>query len=218
MRKALPLLLAPVLLLGCSNGDTARLPQPRAKPAPRALTLEVRSASRKVTTNPTAIIRGRVTPGTRVEVGTKNARVRGGRFRIRVLLEVGVNRIKIVATKLGYATARKRLTRRRTPPPVSAAATGPPQRQQGAQQCPPGQAPSKSGSGCTSECGSDSADQGGCSTDSATSCPAGERYDESLPACVSAGPDPNDPALGDPSYSECVEGYRQTKGGGCVPE
>lgn len=117
-RGALLVLVSVALVGGCSN-EKEEAKRPAPKPQPKPLTLEVRDLSKKVTTNEAITVRGSVTPGARVTVGKKEARVQGGSFRARVRLRVGVNRIRIVAKKTGYVTERKRLRiTRREPPPV----------------------------------------------------------------------------------------------------
>jgi len=89
--------------------------------------LEVRPLSQKVTTDPTVTVRGRVTPGATVIVGKREAWVRGGRFRARVRLKVGLNRIRVTARKAGHRTEQERLRiRRREPPPVVVPTDTPP--------------------------------------------------------------------------------------------
>ena len=134
------MVLAGGLIAGCSN-DTEQAKSPPPPPKPKPLTLRVHALNHKVTMHTTLVVEGRVTPGARVTVGKKGARVRGGRFRARVRLKLGANRINVTALKTGYVTERKRLRikRKRPPPPVAATPTPPPpQQQSGSEGCPPG--------------------------------------------------------------------------------
>jgi hypothetical protein len=203
MRKALFLLVVPALLAGCGGDDQGAKPRARAKPKPEPLTLEVGASSRKVTTNPTVTIRGRVTSGATVTAGQKAASVHGVRFRVRVRLKVGVNRVRLTARKQGFLTSRKVVRYKRAePPPVTTPAQtvpqAPPQQDSGAPQpnggyaqgsgCPAGQSPSRPGSGvsgCVPECGAEANDSSGCGHDAP--CPAGEVRANPTEGCI-----PND--------------------------
>jgi hypothetical protein len=69
-----------------------------------------------------ALIRGRTTPGARVEIDGQPAAVDGDRFERRVELEAGENRIPIVATRNGLRSARDEIVVQRAEPqpPVQA--------------------------------------------------------------------------------------------------
>jgi serine/threonine-protein kinase len=67
-----------------------------------------------------ATISGRTTPGARVEVAGQAATVDGDRFEHRVAIEVGENRIRVVATKAGLEIARDDITVRRAQPEAQA--------------------------------------------------------------------------------------------------
>ncbi len=143
-RGALLVLVSVGLLGGCSNENEEQAKRPAPKPQPKPLTLEVSSLTEKTTTNEAITLRGSVTPGAQVTVGRNAATVQDGRFRARVKLRVGVNRIRIVAQKTGYVTERKRVRiKRREPPPVVQPTQTPqdeeggqPQQQQQQQQTP----------------------------------------------------------------------------------
>ena len=141
MRKALVLLLAAVLFSCGGEGDLPKR-EARVKPEPKPLTLEVRNPSQRVTTNQTISIVGRVTPDATVTVGGKDAEVRDGRFRARVRLKVGVNRVKITARKPGYTHEAQLLRIKRSQPrpastPAQTAPATPKQPETSQQQTPP---------------------------------------------------------------------------------
>lgn len=128
------LLLAGALLAGCSVGNDRAANQTAPAP-PKPLTLELASSSSTATSASVLTVRGRATPGAQVTAGQTQARVvEDGRFRARVRLRVGLNRISVTAHKPGHETVRERLAiRRSAPPPVSTPTQTAPV------QCPPGQ-------------------------------------------------------------------------------
>jgi hypothetical protein len=152
MRRALIGAFALVLLAGCGSDDGAPRSDDAAKPAAEPVALKVDPPSRTVTTDELTV-QGAVTPGSRVTVDGREASVNGGRFRARVPLEAGSNRIEVIARRRGYLAGRDRLAvKRRAPAPVAVPTqttpTEPPQSQPNVNpHCPPGTEPDTSG-GC----------------------------------------------------------------------
>jgi hypothetical protein len=110
----LALLTAGTLL---AVSDRSPEPQPATPPAAPedevALTVEDTPTT---VSDGSALIRGRTTPGARVEIDGQPAAVDGDRFVRRVPLEVGENRILVVATGPGLRAARQELVLRRAEP------------------------------------------------------------------------------------------------------
>jgi len=116
----LALLTAGTLL---AVSDRSPEPQPATPPAAPedevALTVEDTPTT---VSDGSALIRGRTTPGARVEIDGQPAAVDGDRFVRRVELEAGENRIPIVATRNGLRSARDEIVVQRAEPqpPVQA--------------------------------------------------------------------------------------------------
>lgn len=120
-------------LVGCGEEEEASKTPP-AKATPKSLTLQVASLPRK-SAGPAITVRGLVTPGAWVTVGKLKARVRRGRFRIRIRLKVGINDVKITARKPGYRIEHQRVQVKRSSPPPSTGGKSQPE----PSGCPPGQ-------------------------------------------------------------------------------
>jgi hypothetical protein len=111
---------AAVVVLLASGTATACAPAPDRKPV--ALTLDDAPATVE---GDSTTITGRTTPGARVEVAGQTAIVEGDRFEHSVAVEVGENRILVVATKNGLEVARDEVTVRRAQPVAPAGGSGP---------------------------------------------------------------------------------------------
>jgi glucodextranase-like protein len=114
-----PILVGGLFVLsGCAASAAAPPAKRSPRPATDAVTLRVSRVA--PTRSSSVLVRGSVTRGGRVTVSGRRAVVHAGRFRARVTLAVGSNRIRIVARKAGYATVRRTVTiRRRSTPPAS---------------------------------------------------------------------------------------------------
>lgn len=148
VRAALPLLLAAILIPGLlvaaylseqtSALDPAEVHEFSRKPASKPLRLNY--VVNRTTTRSTAAISGRVTPGSEVFANDGQAWVAGERFRVRVPLRVGTNRLTVTARKPGHREVRKRVAIRRSEPrPVITPAPTTPA--PGTPQSPPQQPP-----------------------------------------------------------------------------
>lgn len=84
-------------------------PPTRTAGTPDPLPLTIDDAPTSVTED-SALVRGRTAPGAQVEVAGRPAQVTGDRFERRVPLEVGDNRILVVATRDGMGAARQELS------------------------------------------------------------------------------------------------------------
>ncbi|HEX8076127.1 MAG TPA: hypothetical protein VF545_14225 [Thermoleophilaceae bacterium] len=144
---------------GCSgdspkgrSGNDRAAQSTRAVPVPPVL-LTVKRPPKTVTTA-SATIRGTVTPGAQVLVEGRRTRISGRRFRTTVALELGRNRITVIATKAGFRPARHtfKVIRTAATDRSPAGPAGPYQDRSGNPapnpNCPPGSAPSGTGGGC----------------------------------------------------------------------
>lgn len=103
-------------LLGLSGRSTeGEPPNPTAPEAAEPTPLSVEDSTATVTEG-SAVIQGRTTPGARVEVAGRPATVEGDRFSRRVELEVGTNRILVVASGAGLRTTRREIVVERAQP------------------------------------------------------------------------------------------------------
>jgi hypothetical protein len=111
---------------GCGGSDgggeiAAPPPAPSAQEArveqEPAVSLSVSRPPGRIKGDDVAIV-GTVTPGSRVTIRGRRAKVRDdGRFRLRLGMRVGTNRFTVVARQDGYRTSRRPLRIRRSAPP-----------------------------------------------------------------------------------------------------
>jgi hypothetical protein len=114
-------LLGPTALLaGCAT-DALDPPEGAAARGAKKVQLSVTGPSGGLTTQARSVrVAGRVTRGASVRVGGEPVMVSGRRFRARVSLRLGRNRIRVVARKAGRRTTRRAVTvtREAVPAPV----------------------------------------------------------------------------------------------------
>jgi hypothetical protein len=114
------LALVPAFFTGC-GADTVEDAGASAAQGKKTLRLSITSPRGGKSTRARSIrIRGRVARGASVRVNGRRAAVSGRRFRSRQSLDVGRNRIRVVARKDGYVRKRRTVTvtRKRNRPPL----------------------------------------------------------------------------------------------------
>jgi hypothetical protein len=125
---AIVLLAAPFALgAGCS-AEPAASPSAQAAKGDGEVRLTVTRPERGAVTRASTVqVRGRVSRRAIVRVNGAEASTAGRRFRSRVGLRVGRNRIRVVARRAGLAASRRTIvvTRRRPAPPAPVPAPAP---------------------------------------------------------------------------------------------
>jgi hypothetical protein len=147
------LTVAAFTVLGCNSGDDAanqRAPgPPAAAPAAQERTPPLPTVALRFRRPPRTIRRafvtivGKATPGALVTTRGRRTRVpASGRFRLKLRVRIGVNRMVVAARKDGYRSTRRRVRVRRLTPPAP-----PPEPAANADRCPPGTVPRTGTSG-----------------------------------------------------------------------
>jgi hypothetical protein len=141
---------------GCGGGDSPKAPGKPKRSAPAQVPPVLLAVSKPPASvaDATVTIQGRITPGAKVVVEGKPATPSQNRFRVKVPLALGKNRITIEASKAGFRPARKTVIVKRAQAPgySTPGGTTPYRDRSGSPapnpNCPPGTAPSGSSGGC----------------------------------------------------------------------
>jgi Glucodextranase, domain B len=127
------------VVAGCET-DSLSDPSENAAKATDKVRLSIMSPRDDTSTRARSIlIRGRVTRGALVRVNGRPVSISGRRFELQQKLDLGRNRIRVVARKDGYATRRRTVTvtRTRKPRPAPVATPAPTPEPTPEQSCHP---------------------------------------------------------------------------------